>query len=577
MSEKIEEPQHQIADSEQIVAPVEDHVEDPEFGPEPTPEEWESLREVADNIPLSAFLVILIEFCERFTYYGLSGPFQNYIQNPPPPSYPADQPGALGRGQQTATALNTFFQFWGYVTPILGGIIADQYLGKYRTILIFGIIYAVGLLILTLTSIPSAIDSGASFPGFVVALVIIGLGMGGIKSNVSPLVAEQYRSKVPFVRTLKSGERVIVTPRATYQKIFNMFYWGINVGGMSSVATTELEKQVGFWAAYLLPTAMFIPALLVVVLGRKRYIENPARGSIFIEVARLTRLSWKVQGGLDACKPSRLEVENPELMKNVTWDDVFVDELRRTFKACVVFCWYPIWWLAYSQMTSNLVSQAAEMWTGNVPNDIIQNIDPFVLIITIPIMDRVVYPTLRRYGYPMKPIFRITLGFLFGSAAMAYAAGVQSMIYKSPPYYEGVGEAGAGNWISAGIQIPAYAFIALSEIFASITGLEYAYKKAPESMKSLVMALFLFTVCLSSVLQFALVSVAVDPKIEWMYVGIAVATFICAPLFWFCHHKQDDTDIEDDGIVRRGEVEDAYQAHKPTIAEYEKDVKHEDA
>ncbi|KAJ2958319.1 hypothetical protein NQZ79_g6080 [Umbelopsis isabellina] len=575
MSEKIEEPQHQIADSEQIVAPTEDHVEDNEFGPEPTPEEWESLREVADNIPLSAFLVILIEFCERFTYYGLSGPFQNYIQNPAPSSYPADQPGALGRGQQTATALNTFFQFWGYITPILGGIIADQYLGKYRTILVFGIIYAVGLLILTLTSIPSAIESGASFPGFVVALIIIGLGMGGIKSNVSPLVAEQYRSKVPFVRTLKNGERVIVTPRATYQKIFNMFYWGINVGGMSSVATTELEKQVGFWAAYLLPTAMFIPALLVVILGRKRYIENPARGSIFIEVGRLTRLSWKVKGGLDACKPSRLEVENPELMKNVTWDDVFVDELRRTFKACVVFCWYPIWWLAYSQMTSNLVSQAAEMWTGNVPNDIIQNIDPFVLIITIPIMDRVVYPTLRRYGYPMKPIFRITLGFLFASISMAYAAGVQSMIYKSAPYYEGVGEAGAGNWISAGIQIPAYAFIALSEIFASITGLEYAYKKAPESMKSLVMALFLFTVCLSSVLQFALVSVAIDPKIEWMYVGISVATFICAPLFWLCHHKQDDTDIEDDAIVRRGEVEDAYQAHKPTIAEYERDVKHE--
>jgi POT family proton-dependent oligopeptide transporter len=91
------------------------------------------------------------------------------------------------------------------------------------------------------------------------------------------------------------------------------------------------------------------------------------------------------------------------------------------------------------------------------------------------------------------------------------------------------------------------------------------------------MALFLFTVCLGSVLQFALVSVAVDPKIEWMYTGIAVATFICAPLFWFCHRHQDDTDIEDDAIVRRGEVEDAYQAHKPTIAEYEKDVKHEEA
>lgn len=54
--------------------------------PEPTEEDWKNLREVADDIPKAAYLVILVEFCERFTYYGLTGPFQNYIQNPNPPS-----------------------------------------------------------------------------------------------------------------------------------------------------------------------------------------------------------------------------------------------------------------------------------------------------------------------------------------------------------------------------------------------------------------------------------------------------------------------------------------------------------
>ena len=54
--------------------------------PEPTAEEWAELREVSDAIPKAAFLVILVEFCERFTYYGLSGPFQNYVQSPEPPS-----------------------------------------------------------------------------------------------------------------------------------------------------------------------------------------------------------------------------------------------------------------------------------------------------------------------------------------------------------------------------------------------------------------------------------------------------------------------------------------------------------
>lgn len=63
-------------------------------GDEPTEEERRTLRKVSDKLPWSAFLVAVIELCERFTYYGLSGPFQNYIQN----SYhdPNGLPGAIG-------------------------------------------------------------------------------------------------------------------------------------------------------------------------------------------------------------------------------------------------------------------------------------------------------------------------------------------------------------------------------------------------------------------------------------------------------------------------------------------------
>jgi hypothetical protein len=53
---------------------------------EPTEEDWANLREISDKIPKAAYLVILVEFCERFTFYGLTGPFQNYIQNPAPES-----------------------------------------------------------------------------------------------------------------------------------------------------------------------------------------------------------------------------------------------------------------------------------------------------------------------------------------------------------------------------------------------------------------------------------------------------------------------------------------------------------
>lgn len=226
--------------------------------------------------------------------------------------------------------------------------------------MLFAGIYMVGLVILTATASPAAIAGGATFPGFIVSILIIGLGTGGIKANVSPLVAEQYRSKSAYIKTLANGDRVIVTPQATYQKIFNMFYWGINVGSLSAIATTELEKNIGFWAAYLLPTCMFVPCIIVVLLGHKQYVSAPPRGSVFLEAGKLFLISRKVKGGLEGCKPSLLQVSHPELAATATWDDVFVDELKRTIRACTVFLWFPIYWLCYSQITNNLISQAGK-------------------------------------------------------------------------------------------------------------------------------------------------------------------------------------------------------------------------
>lgn len=86
-------------------------------GEEPTEDESRKLRHVAEKFPVAIFLVAFVELCERFTYYGISGLFQNYTQRPLDGS---EGRGALGMGHQGATGLTTFFQFWCYVTPILG-------------------------------------------------------------------------------------------------------------------------------------------------------------------------------------------------------------------------------------------------------------------------------------------------------------------------------------------------------------------------------------------------------------------------------------------------------------------------
>ncbi|KAK9379358.1 POT family-domain-containing protein [Kockiozyma suomiensis] len=503
-----------------------------------------TLRRVSDRLPPAAWLVAIVELCERFTYYGLTGPFMNYMQNPASDSL---RPGAIGLGQSKASALNYFFQFWCYVTPILGAIIADQYLGKYKTICIFSGIYAVGLLIIFTTSLPVAIDAGASLGGLITAMIVIGLGTGGIKSNVSPLIAEQYTNTKKFVKELKSGERVIVDPAVTIQSLFMIFYLCINVGSLSAIATTELELHVGFWAAYLLPFVFFFVGIFALVVGHTFYIKKPPSGSVVPQAFRIITIG-AMNRNMNYARPSfRAEMN----LSRVPWTNHFVDEVSRALVACRVFVFYPIYWLVYGQMLNNFISQAGEMDTHGIPNDIMQNIDPIAIIIFIPLCDYLLYPYLRKIGIPFKPITRIFFGFLFGALAMAYAAIVQHLIYTSGPCYEYplACDASDGgqlpNNIHVAIQTPAYFFIAMSEIFASITGLEYAYTKAPSTMKSFVMSLFLLTNAFGAAIGIAISPTAKDPDMVWTYTALALVTLFFGCLFWFIFRKYNR---DEDGL-----------------------------
>jgi POT family proton-dependent oligopeptide transporter len=107
---------HPVTDSAtssppRAITPTHDHDEDELRGEMPTEEEKRTLRRIGDPLPKAAFLVAIVELCERFTYYGASGIFQNYIQRPRDGS---EGRGALGMGHQGATGLSTFFQFWCY-------------------------------------------------------------------------------------------------------------------------------------------------------------------------------------------------------------------------------------------------------------------------------------------------------------------------------------------------------------------------------------------------------------------------------------------------------------------------------
>jgi dipeptide/tripeptide permease len=176
-----------------------------------------------------------------------------------------------------------------------------------------------------------------------------------------------------------------------------------------------------------------------------------------------------------------------------------------------------------------------------LPNDILSNIDPITIILLVPLMDRLIYPFIRsKLHLAFTPMTRITLGFFIAAAAMLYAGGLQSYIYSAPPCYSSPSNCDAGkisagkykpNEIHVAWQMPAYILIALSEILASITGLELAYAKAPENMKSFIMSLFLLTSAGGSALGVLIAPLARDPYLQWLYFGLATAAAVTGYIF----------------------------------------------
>jgi len=284
----------------------------------------------------------------------------------------------------------------------------------------------------------------------------------------------------------------------------------------------------------------------------------------------------------DQSKPSTLAVENrPAFMDKI--DDLWVDELKRGIKACEVFVFYPLWWLCYNQINNNLTSQAATMNTHGIPNDVLNNLDPFALIILIPICDLFVYPAFRKMGWNFSPVKKIIAGFFTGTASMIAASVTQYYIYQTSPCGYQAASCDEPSPLNVWIQTPSYVLIALSEIFASITGLEYAYTKAPASMKTVVTALFLLTNAFAAAIGEAFNPLVADPLQIWNYALSGILSFIGGCAFWYLFRQldRDERALNDmsDARVYAAEVNGGHsggrhsgETYVPSAEEKKKDI-----
>jgi POT family proton-dependent oligopeptide transporter len=224
----------------------------------------------------------------------------------------------------------------------------------------------------------------SSLAPFIIGIIILAIGAGFIKPSLGPLLCDQSPVQRPTLKTTSSGERVIVDPQATVQRYFLVFYWCINVGSFWMIVTSYTERLVGFWLAFLLPTAIYLVVPAVFLYARKRLYFAPPQGSVVLESFYVVKELFKrnglkvFKGGesvWDAAKPSKILAADGHLdEKKIFWDDQFVEEIRQSINACSVSWVLVVFYLADGFIGNMENDQSAAMILNHIPNDIMSNL-----------------------------------------------------------------------------------------------------------------------------------------------------------------------------------------------------------
>src|SRR5437667_9536598 len=350
--------------------------------------------------------------------------------------YILNQSGVLAPMSPNEAYMYTHYFVMGvYALPVLGAIIADGLVGKYWTILSLSIVYCLGNLTLACMATSWGIAIGQRTM-LAMGLTLICLGAGGIKPCVSANVGDQF------------GE----SNKHLLSKMFGWFYFSINAGSfISSILCPWLlaNPKYGPGWAFGIPGIAMLIATLFFWGGRNKMVHVPAAGLGYLR------------------------------------ETFSRDGLVTLARIAMVYVFILVFWALWGM--SNGVErtlQAEKMdlhWMGmDLLAAQVQTANPILILIFIPLVNYVIYPAIDKV-FPLTPLRKIGIGLFITALSFVVIVWIQ-------------------GWIDAGLrphinwQFLAYIILTLGEAMVSITGLEFSYTQAPNTMKSSVMALWLLTV-----------------------------------------------------------------------------------
>ncbi|XP_059618063.1 peptide transporter family 1 [Phlebotomus argentipes] len=368
--------------------------------------------------PKQIGFIILNELCERFNYYGMRTVLVLYLTR------------QLFFDQDTATVIYHSFTSAVYFLTVVGAIIADSWLGKYRTILYLSIVYVTGSILMSVGAIPTLNLNATAIT--IVGLFLIAFGSGGIKPCVTALGADQF--KLP--EQLKA--------MATY---FSLFYFSINTGSMISTLVTPIlrqdvqcfEQDTCFSLAFGVPAILMFTSILIFVAGKFLYVLKPPAGNMLVRVS--------------SCIGNAISTRRKERKTNPRehWLDYaeekhgkqLVSEIKTLFNVLVLYIPLPVFWALFDQQGSRWTFQATRMdgqvGALNLKPDQMQVINPALILIFIPLYDIVFYPLLAKIGI-RRPLQKLTLGGCLAGVAFIISAILEIQLSKTYPIIAEAGE-----------------------------------------------------------------------------------------------------------------------------------------
>lgn len=492
----------------------------------------------------AAGAVLLVQALERAAFFGVAGNLVLYLNS-------ARFQWAGGQASRAALV----FLGASYLLAPVGGWLADVYLGRFRAIALSLLLYlaASGLLLATADrdgrlsfcgEVPESLVTPACpapgcprpapspycAPTLYAALLLLALAASSVRSNLTSFGADQ----------------VMDLGRHANRRFFNWFYWSINVGAVLSLLVVAfIQQNISFLLGYSIPVGCVGLAFFVFLFATPIFITKPPMGS---QVSSMLKLALQNCCPRLWCRHSARDPQDAQLLPDQRspqpgpspQEDIA--NFRVLAKILPVMVTLVPYWMVYFQMQSTYVLQGLHLHIPNIfpsypsnssvalgaqesgykiPEAWLLLANVVVVLILVPVKDHLLDPLLLRCKLLPSALQQMAVGMFFGFASVIVAGFLEmkrlEYIHHNQTISQQIGEnVYYAAPLSIWWQIPQYLLIGISEIFASIPGLEFAYSEAPRSMQGAIMGIFFFLSGMGSLLGSSLVALLSLPR-GWLH------------------------------------------------------------